>query len=89
MLDQLALGIANTAAVLDPEAIVLGGGYARAGAMLHDGLAERLGRLLDDPPSLLFGQLGPDAALVGALHAAAVRGRQDIGEALERGTLHA
>ena len=88
MLDQLALGIANTAAVLDPEAIVLGGGYARAGAWLHDGLAERLARLLTDPPSLVFGQLGPDAALVGALHAAAARARQDIAGALERGALH-
>ena len=85
VLDHLALGIANTAAVLDPEAVVLGGGYAEAGQALRDGLVQRLDTLLEDPPPLILGQLGPDAALIGALHAAAIRGRQEIGAILERG----
>jgi predicted NBD/HSP70 family sugar kinase len=84
VLDNLALGIANTAAILDPEAIVLGGGYARAGRMLHEGLAVRLQSVFADPPSLLLGELGPDAAIVGAVHAAALRARHEISSSLER-----
>lgn len=67
-LDALALAVAQLAAVLAPEAIVLGGGLAQAGPALFDPLRERVARLISIQrhPLLIPAQLGETAGLLGA-----------------------
>ncbi|MGM7774571.1 ROK family protein [Arthrobacter sp. KNU-44] len=67
-LDALALDLSHTVALLAPEAIVIGGGLAQAGAALFGPLTERLARLLTyhRMPSLLPAGIGENAGLVGA-----------------------
>jgi len=64
----LAVAVSWTAAVLAPEAVILGGGLAAAGLTLLDPLrsavANRLGRL--QSPELLLSSLGPLAGAIGA-----------------------
>lgn len=67
-IDALAAGIAGLVATVDPAAIVVGGGVARAGALLLDPLAEWLKARLTwrDAPELIPSALGPSAGLIGA-----------------------
>lgn len=67
-LDALALGIAQLAAVLAPEAIVIGGGLAQAGDVLFDPLRARLSALLSFQrhPLVTGASLGENAGLLGA-----------------------
>ena len=58
------------AALLDPEAIVVGGGTAQAGEDLLDPVRERLVREAAVPPILIASALGPEAQLYGAVYAA-------------------
>lgn len=83
-LDSLADGIAHAVTVVDPELVVLGGGYARAGAWLRDALSERLAARLAPPPPLALSALGSDAALAGAVRLAVVEARDATARALER-----
>jgi glucokinase len=71
-LRALAEQLARLAAVLAPEAIVLGGGLAQAGPDLFEPLAERLDGLLSfhRRPALLRARLGDDAGLLGTALAA-------------------
>jgi glucokinase len=71
-LRALAEQLARLAAVLAPEAIVLGGGLAQAGPALFAPLAERLDALLSfhRRPALLRARLGDDAGLLGTALAA-------------------
>lgn len=66
--DTLALLIAQLAATLAPELVILGGGLARAGTALLDPVADRLGTLLSVPrrPELRLTALGAEAGLRGA-----------------------
>jgi glucokinase len=68
----LAEQLARLAAVLAPEAIVLGGGLAQAGPALFDPLGARLEALLSfhRRPVLLRARLGDDAGLLGTALAA-------------------
>jgi glucokinase len=68
----LAEQLARLAAVLAPEAIVLGGGLAQAGSALFDPLAAQLEALLSfhRRPVLLRARLGDDAGLLGTALAA-------------------
>jgi glucokinase len=67
-IEALALGIAQTTAVLAPEAVVLGGGLSEAGDSLLLPLRERLDALLSfhRRPHLLLGEIGENAGLMGA-----------------------
>lgn len=78
-LDALALGLSHTVALLAPEAIVLGGGLAQAGAALFDPLAARLDAILTfhRRPVLLPARIGEDAGVIGA----ALRARDLVAEA--------
>ena len=71
-LRALAEQLARVAAMLAPEAIVLGGGLAQAGPNLFEPLAERLDGLLSfhRRPVLLRARLGDDAGLLGTALAA-------------------
>ena len=79
-----ALLIADVAALLDPDVVVLGGGLITTAPALVEPLRKRLGELTpgggDIPtPEIRLGRLGPRAALIGASIAARV--------ALNTGTL--
>ena len=64
----LALGIGQLVAILAPEAVVIGGGLAEAGAAFFEPLEEKLDGLLTFHrlPRLIPAQLGEDAGLLGA-----------------------
>lgn len=71
-LDALALAIAQLAAVLAPEAIIIGGGLAQAGDALFRPLRGRVDALLSfhRRPTILPAFLGDNAGLLGAALAA-------------------
>jgi len=66
-LDALALSIAQLAAVLAPEAVVIGGGLAQAGDRLFVPLRERVTALLSfhRHPQILPASIGENAGLLG------------------------
>jgi predicted NBD/HSP70 family sugar kinase len=68
--DYLAMAIIAIATLLDPEAIIVGGGTAEAGEDLLDPVRERVAREAPAPPILIASALGPDAQLFGAVFAA-------------------
>ncbi|MEU8204501.1 ROK family protein [Streptosporangium sp. NPDC049046] len=67
-IEALSLALATYTLLLDPSAIVLGGGLAEAGPLLSDPLAERLGKRLAfrDAPPLRHAALGMSAGMLGA-----------------------
>lgn len=79
-LDALALTIAQLAAVLAPEAIVIGGGLAQAGPALFEPLRERVDALLTfhRNPLLVPALLGENAGLLGAALQARARLKETI-----------
>lgn len=66
--EALSLALASYTLLLDPSAIVLGGGLAEAGSLLSVPLAERLGKRLAfrDAPPLRQAALGMSAGMLGA-----------------------
>jgi glucokinase len=67
----LGQGIADLAAILDPEVVVIGGGVSMLGEMVLGPARERLDRALPGRgfrpgPRVVAAQLGPQAGLVGA-----------------------
>lgn len=68
--DHIAMTVINIAALLDPEAIILGGGTAAAGESLIDRVRERVDRELPNGPALMRSALGEDAQLHGAVFGA-------------------
>ena len=68
--DYLAMAIIAIAALLDPEAIIVGGGTAEAGEDLLDPVRERMACEVPAPPLLITSALGADAQLYGAVFAA-------------------
>ena len=68
--DYLAMTIIAISALLDPEAIIVGGGTAEAGEDLLDPVRERMACEVSKPPLLIASHLGPDAQLYGAVFAA-------------------
>lgn len=71
-IDALAIGIANYAALLDPELVVIGGGMAAAGDSLFEPLRRRLTAQMrfGEPPPIVAAALGDDAGRYGAAIAA-------------------
>ncbi|MDQ3045598.1 MAG: ROK family protein [Chloroflexota bacterium] len=68
--DYLAMLVLNITALLDPEAIFLGGGTASAGDALVTRVRERVSRESPVVPRLLLSELGEDAQLHGAVFGA-------------------
>lgn len=68
--DYLGLGIANLIHAFDPEMVVLGGGMARAGRLLLEGVREAVRRhgvaTLISGTTVALSALGGDAGVVGA-----------------------
>jgi glucokinase len=71
-IDALATGVANYAALLDPERVVVGGGMAAAGDHLFVPLRNRLAVRMrfGDPPPVVPAALGQEAGRHGAAIAA-------------------
>jgi glucokinase len=65
--DYVAIGVINIAALLDPEAIIFGGGTSSAGGALLNRVQARVKRELPIRPKLLYSSLGEDAQLEGAI----------------------
>jgi predicted NBD/HSP70 family sugar kinase len=68
--DYLAMAIIAIAALLDPEAIIVGGGTAEAGEDLLDPVRERVAREVPALPIIIASALGSEAQLYGAVFAA-------------------
>jgi len=68
--DYLAMAIIAIAALLDPEAIIVGGGTAEAGEDLLDPVRERVAREVPAVPIIIASALGSEAQLYGAVFAA-------------------
>jgi glucokinase len=68
--DFLAMAIIAIAALLDPEAIIVGGGTAEAGEDLLDPVRERVAREVPALPIIIASALGSEAQLYGAVFAA-------------------
>ena len=68
--DYLAMAIIAIAALLDPEAIIIGGGTAEAGEDLLDPVRERVAREVPALPLIIASPLGSEAQLYGAVFAA-------------------
>jgi glucokinase len=65
--DEIALQIANLAIAVDPEVVVLGGGFARSSDGLLDAVAHRIDAQLPYLPQLRVARFGGDAATAGAI----------------------
>ena len=70
VVDLVAMAVIALAAVLDPEAVIFGGGTAEAGALLVEPVRERIAAELPAPPALMHAVLGADAQLHGAVFGA-------------------
>ncbi|WP_376791829.1 ROK family protein [Thermoflexus sp.] len=66
-LDYLAIMLASVISVVDPEMILLGGGVARAGSYLLEGLQRRLEPVVPAMPILQLSALGDRAGILGAV----------------------
>ena len=71
--DYLAMAVIAIAALLDPEAIIVGGGTAEAGEDLLDPVRERVAREVSAPPLIIASAFGSEAQLQGAVFAALQR----------------
>ncbi|MCG5213149.1 ROK family transcriptional regulator [Streptosporangium sp. KLBMP 9127] len=67
---DLAVGTAAMVLTLDPELVVLGGGYSRAGDVLLGPLRQALTPLCLRPPEIRVSSLGEECVVVGAAHLA-------------------
>ncbi|HHZ12150.1 MAG TPA: ROK family protein [Acholeplasmataceae bacterium] len=73
MVDTLAKALANIAAVLNPEAFIIGGGVSKAGDFLLDKLAKRFREVCFfavRETEFALARLGNDAGIFGAAHVA-------------------
>jgi predicted NBD/HSP70 family sugar kinase len=66
----LARGIATASVLLDPAAVIIGGGLSRAEEALLEPLRFHLDRILQSPPRLVLSALGSDAVALGAVRLA-------------------
>lgn len=67
IVEEICFQIANLAIALDPEVIVVGGGYARTPTHIVPALRDALERVLPTPPRVTPAHFGGDSALRGAL----------------------
>ncbi|WP_018348151.1 ROK family protein [Longispora albida] len=68
---RLAVGAAALVLTLDPQLVVLGGGFSRSGDVLVEPLRAALAELCPESPPLVVSSLGADSVTLGALSYAA------------------
>jgi glucokinase len=78
---RLAAAIANIAAVLDPEAIIIGGGLSRQADALFGPLRTVVTQIAGPPVRILPAELGTDAQVMGAVYAAMELWQSEHGDA--------
>ncbi len=74
----LGLALANLAVILDPEAIVLGGGVSRAGDVLVEVVKRKLKQVSPIVPQVYVSSLGADAGMLGAAALAINAGKERL-----------
>lgn len=65
--DEIALHATNLAIALDPERMVVGGGYARTSGEVLEAIRNRLDAFTPYPPDLRRARFGADAGTAGAI----------------------
>jgi predicted NBD/HSP70 family sugar kinase len=70
VLERLARGIASAVALLNPSAVIVGGGVSRAGAALLEPLERRICELVPVPPRVALSSLGDESVALGAVRLA-------------------
>lgn len=65
--DGISILAANLAITIDPQVLVIGGGYVRSDAARLDGVRSWLERAVPFPPKVLASRFGADASLYGAV----------------------
>jgi hypothetical protein len=68
--ERLALVVAAVTTVLDPEAVVMGGGVGSELDLLREPMEARLRQLTPFRPRIVVSELGDDAVLLGAIASA-------------------
>jgi predicted NBD/HSP70 family sugar kinase len=68
--EHLALVVAAVTTVLDPEAVVMGGGVGSELDLLREPMEARLQQLTPFRPRIVVSELGDEAVLLGALSSA-------------------
>ena len=66
LVERLARGIAAAVVVLNPAAVIIGGGISRAGERLLEPLERRVRALVPVPPRMTLSSLGDEAVALGA-----------------------
>lgn len=66
-IDYLSIAIANISCILNPEAIIIGGGLAEAADLLLEPVRARLQTVIQFIPQLMTASLGRHAAVLGAV----------------------
>lgn len=66
-ISELAFHVANLAIAVDPERVVVGGGFTASAGRILPALRDRLNRFVPFPPSLQVARFGHDAPLRGAV----------------------
>jgi glucokinase len=69
MIDYLAMGISNIISILNPQAVILGGGVSRSGMQLLQPVKEIVSRLTPVPCRMELSELGDDAGVIGCIAA--------------------
>lgn len=69
-MDYLAVALAQITCIIDPEAIILGGGVAHAYSTIQPLLRDRMGALVPRTPSLAKAETGSYASAFGAIYLA-------------------
>ncbi|MFD0474163.1 ROK family protein [Nonomuraea thailandensis] len=67
---DLAVGAAALVLTLDPQVVILGGGYSRSADLLIEPFERELGRLCLRVPEIRASDLGADSVALGALRVA-------------------
>jgi len=70
LVERIARGVAAGVAVLNPEAVIVGGGISQAGPALLEPLERRVRELVPLPPPLVASALADEATALGAVRAA-------------------
>ncbi len=74
----IGIALANLAVVLDPEAVVLGGGVSQAGDVLVEFVKRKLKQVSPIVPQVYVSSLGADAGMLGAAALAINAGKERL-----------
>ncbi|AQZ65945.1 transcriptional repressor protein [[Actinomadura] parvosata subsp. kistnae] len=76
--ENLAIGASALVLAIDPDLLVLGGGYARAGAVLLEPLRRHLAELCVSAPEVVASTFGDEGVAIGAVRLALDHAEREI-----------